>query len=73
LKAERKTDNDLKPTGRQLFEQRQKAGNITSLILDEEDDEEESKEESKNDGDDYDEDEEEDDENMVFYDKNLYA
>ena len=70
LKEEMRTENDLKLTGKQLFEQRKLI--IDDLKLDDMDNDEEFKDEERDDG---------DEENMsggeeeqtVFYDKALYA
>ena len=61
FKEESKTEKDLKPSGREIFESKSKIGN---LVLEVEEDDEEFGEEGDDD------DEEED---VVFYDKALYA
>jgi hypothetical protein len=73
VKEEKKTERDLKLSGKQIFLEKSQ---LASLILEPEDDE--NDEESKQDKEGRDDDEEYndddiDDEERVFYDKSLYA
>ena len=70
LKEELKTENDLKPTGRQIFLEMRK-NIIEDLKIEEEEDAEAFKDEEGNDDDDEDEELNEDGE-AIYYDRALY-